>query len=236
MNDFEMRLGAMLSMCVDMAKGIVGEDQFAITLICRSRFTPGHILIGDDQEKTLVRAIEELDRFGKKMLVDGAEAEEVEHTPSERLAMLLQEAAERFRAYEVHHREQANSDTMRDSIYAKDRIAKAEANAEIAARIEALLAEVGFAPAPVETVHIDNLQDQPKEWTPTHTQHHLIDWLSKEDDSAFGECKGNDLDLLLSYGLAEWKSEGDPRGKDFDRVGLTDAGYAKARELGEWKP
>lgn len=141
MNDFEMRLGAMLSMCVDMAKGIVGEDQFAITLFCRSRFTPGHILIGDDKAPTLVRAIEELDRFGKNLIADGEEAEEVEHTPSERLAILLQECAGTFRG---------------------NNVMKHEDMEEIAGRIEALLAEVGFAPAPVETVHIDNLQDEPE--------------------------------------------------------------------------
>ena len=136
MNDFEMRLGAMLSMCCDMAKGIVGGDQFAITLICRSRFTPGHIMIGDDQAPTLIRAVEELDRFGKKMIVNGEEAEEVGRTFSERMAMLLQEAAERIKV-----------GGLPDN--------------DLAARIEALLAEVGFAP-PVETVHIDNLQDKPE--------------------------------------------------------------------------
>lgn len=159
MNDFEMRLGAMLSMCCDMAKGIVGGDQFAITLICRSRFTPGHILIGDDQAPTLIRAIEELDRFGKKMLVNGEEQEEVEHTAADRMAALLQEAGERFREYEKHHRDAADVAEAgivagarggRDHWESKatDRNAKAEANAEIAARIEALLAEVGFAPDP----------------------------------------------------------------------------------------
>jgi hypothetical protein len=193
MNDFEMRLGAMLSMCVDMAKGIVGEDQFAITLFCRSRFTPGHILIGDDQAPTLIRAVEELDRFGKNMLVDGVEQEDVEPA-SDRMAALLQEAAETFRRYEKHHRakvEEIEGENGANST-AVDRRAKAEVNAEIAGRIEKLLAEVGFSPAcehpnatpvlgkictyecpdceieftrtkkPVETVHIDNLKDQPE--------------------------------------------------------------------------
>lgn len=69
----------------------------------------------------------------------------------------------------------------------------------------------------------------------TSSQHHLIEWLSKEDSSLYGECKGKDLDRLFEFGLVEWKAK-DARGDDFSRVGLTEAGYERARTLGEWKP
>lgn len=32
----------------------------------------------------------------------------------------------------------------------------------------------------------------------------LVEWLAKEDDSAFGECVGVDFDNLLSLGLVEF--------------------------------
>lgn len=69
----------------------------------------------------------------------------------------------------------------------------------------------------------------------TRSQHHLIDWLSREDSSAIGECQGKDLDWLVEQGLATC-TEGDTRGREHDRVSLTDEGYAEARRLGEWSP
>lgn len=69
----------------------------------------------------------------------------------------------------------------------------------------------------------------------TSSQHHLLDWLSKEDSSTYGECKGKDLDHLMERGLVEWKAR-DRRGDDFGQVGLTEAGIVEARALGEWRP
>lgn len=37
----------------------------------------------------------------------------------------------------------------------------------------------------------------------TSTQAFLLDWLGKEDWSAYGECRGRDLDGLIAGGLAE---------------------------------
>jgi hypothetical protein len=57
---------------------------------------------------------------------------------------------------------------------------------------------------------------------------YLVEWLSKEDDSAFGECKGRDLDVLIDQGLARVVTR-DQRGRGFDRVALTAAGLALAK-------
>lgn len=69
----------------------------------------------------------------------------------------------------------------------------------------------------------------------THMQHHLLEWLAKEDSSLYGECHGTDLDRLFELHLVDWKAK-DMRGPMFSRVGLTEKGIAKARELREWKP
>lgn len=69
----------------------------------------------------------------------------------------------------------------------------------------------------------------------TSSQHHLLDWLSKEDHSAYGECKGKDYDRLDALGCV-YVVHRDQRGDDFNRVGLTDKGHELRKELGEWKP
>jgi hypothetical protein len=71
--------------------------------------------------------------------------------------------------------------------------------------------------------------------TYTSQEHHLLEWLMGEDDSAYGECKGGDLDRLIELGLVGIKSK-DPRGKDYDRVGLTAEGFDEALRLGKWSP
>lgn len=52
-------------------------------------------------------------------------------------------------------------------------------------------------------------------------QAQLVDWLSKEEWSAYGECRGPDLDFLIAIGLATLASQ-----PPHDRVGvgLTEAG------------
>lgn len=69
----------------------------------------------------------------------------------------------------------------------------------------------------------------------TSMEHHLLEWLSKEDSSLYGECHGKDLDRLMGEQLVEWKAK-DARGDMYSRVGLTETGIAAAKVLGEWKP
>lgn len=56
----------------------------------------------------------------------------------------------------------------------------------------------------------------------------LLEWLSKEDSSAYGACMGRDLNELVARGLAVVGDlpEGVPNG--YQRVSLTDAGIALA--------
>lgn len=42
----------------------------------------------------------------------------------------------------------------------------------------------------------------------TKAQRFLLEWLSREDWSAYGECCGRDLDHLLREGLAETAQHG----------------------------
>lgn len=69
----------------------------------------------------------------------------------------------------------------------------------------------------------------------TRSEHHLLDWLSKEDASAYGECKGSALDRLIDAGFARIVSN-DPRGRDYSSVALTDAGIALRHQVGAWEP
>ena len=61
--------------------------------------------------------------------------------------------------------------------------------------------------------------------TLTKAQRFLLEWLSREDWSAYGECYGRELDELLRAGLAEMAQHG---AAISGRTGvrLTDAGRA----------
>lgn len=58
----------------------------------------------------------------------------------------------------------------------------------------------------------------------------LLDWLAKEDSSAYGECHGPDLNWLREQGLAEWpvNETGHAANGSWTRVKLTEAGMALA--------
>lgn len=57
----------------------------------------------------------------------------------------------------------------------------------------------------------------------TNQERFVLEWLSKEDWSSYGECKGEALNGLLSLKMVALESEGR---SDYDRVCLTDAGWA----------
>lgn len=61
---------------------------------------------------------------------------------------------------------------------------------------------------------------------PTSQERFLLEWLSKEDFSAFGECEGPALTVLLNCGLAE-HTERHMGG--WSKVALTEAGWAHLR-------
>lgn len=55
----------------------------------------------------------------------------------------------------------------------------------------------------------------------------LIDWLSKEDWSSYGECYGKDFDRLSALGIVERKPSNRSREHEhFDLCRLTEAGQA----------
>jgi hypothetical protein len=73
----------------------------------------------------------------------------------------------------------------------------------------------------------------------THEERDLLDWLSREDFSQYGECYGKSLDRLMALGLAQLHGEetetqncfiAKGRGIMFRAVSLTQAGFQKARE------
>jgi hypothetical protein len=55
----------------------------------------------------------------------------------------------------------------------------------------------------------------------------LLEWLSKEDTSALGECKGSALSQLIEHGYARIIN---PTAGDYARVMLTDVGRAALTE------
>lgn len=121
MNEAQRRVGALLSACLDMVKGIVGTP-FAVTLFCRHRSGPAHILMGDDKTPILIAALEELERFGQRLVDEDGEVEE--YVPAtDRMAEMLRECAAIFRGNAVMSHEE---------------------NAKIAGRIEAMLRQMSF--------------------------------------------------------------------------------------------
>lgn len=67
----------------------------------------------------------------------------------------------------------------------------------------------------------------------TSREKFLLEWLSKEDSSAYGECHGQELNVLLNTGLAV-SSETPP--SDYARISLTENGskylktFSKSKE------
>ena len=57
----------------------------------------------------------------------------------------------------------------------------------------------------------------------TSFQKFLLDWLSKAD-APYGECRGKDLDILVSRGLVAVGPVPSGCSRDYARVDLTDAG------------
>jgi hypothetical protein len=51
----------------------------------------------------------------------------------------------------------------------------------------------------------------------------LLEWLSKEDVSLYGECSGSALNSLINRGMATVKPSG--RAKEYDGVSLTELGH-----------
>jgi hypothetical protein len=71
----------------------------------------------------------------------------------------------------------------------------------------------------------------------TKSERDLLEWLSQEDFSQYGECHGKDLDRLIELGLAKVHDDGSHQGgfiakghgitkgsKMYCAVSLTDAG------------
>ena len=70
----------------------------------------------------------------------------------------------------------------------------------------------------------------------TKDQRLVFEWLSKEDSSAYGECKGEALDTLVDLGIAELGPIPAGRSEDYRRVWLTDYGWeliVDARDAGK---
>jgi hypothetical protein len=57
----------------------------------------------------------------------------------------------------------------------------------------------------------------------------LLEWLSREDVSSYGECSGLTLTSLLDRGLASFRDDPRGRGRDYGLVSLTDRGWSYLR-------
>lgn len=58
----------------------------------------------------------------------------------------------------------------------------------------------------------------------SQSQRFLLEWLSREDWSQKGECKGADLDALYGHDLIK-EGPQNPRGDDYRLVGLNPEGF-----------
>lgn len=94
MNQQLVATGHLLSACVDMAKGHVGS-QYAVTIICRHKEGPFHLMLGDDDELGVMRAASELLRSGKHLIKDGVPVDRMdEPTLADQMVALLRECAD----------------------------------------------------------------------------------------------------------------------------------------------
>lgn len=59
----------------------------------------------------------------------------------------------------------------------------------------------------------------------------LLEWLSKEDFSRYGECKCRLLDELVDDGLVQVGNPPPGRDRDYAPVSLTDAGVEQLAKL-----
>jgi len=64
----------------------------------------------------------------------------------------------------------------------------------------------------------------------TDSERLLLEWLSKEESSALGECYSASLWRLVGEGYAAITSDAD-RSWGFARVGLTEKGWLKMKEM-----
>ena len=75
----------------------------------------------------------------------------------------------------------------------------------------------------------------------TPSERFILDWLSKQDFSQYGECRGRTLDRLIQRGLAQIHGPGEhqhfiandhagTQGMMYRAVSLTDAGRAALKE------
>lgn len=62
------------------------------------------------------------------------------------------------------------------------------------------------------------------------TEAFLLNWLSKEDSSIYGECRGIQLSSLISKGEVKIIYK-DLRGEDYNRVALTEKGWISLEAL-----
>jgi hypothetical protein len=93
MNPQLQQLGAQLSMVVDMAKGIMG-NQFAVSIIARHKVGPMHLMIGDDAEPALIKTLNVLQGMGTSLVY--ANGDEALSSKIDQMADLLNECADRL--------------------------------------------------------------------------------------------------------------------------------------------
>lgn len=64
----------------------------------------------------------------------------------------------------------------------------------------------------------------------TESQLFVLRWLAEKEFSSYGECRGSDLDVLVTMGFAR-VGGADTRGDDYRLVSVTVAGFEHLREL-----
>lgn len=65
----------------------------------------------------------------------------------------------------------------------------------------------------------------------TDSERLLLEWLSKAETSALGECYSASLWRLVGEHFATVKPDGMDRGWQYARVSLTEKGWAKVEEI-----
>ena len=67
----------------------------------------------------------------------------------------------------------------------------------------------------------------------TKDEWRVLEWLSREDGSLFGECHGPALDRLVELGLAEIGPDPAGKGLMYRSVGVTDYGWEFLTDMRE---
>jgi hypothetical protein len=109
----------------------------------------------------------------------------------------------------------------------------ADTRDEMQEHVNALNNDLGIGPKVALDIAVSSMRKDMPPFVPglAASERFILHWLSREDASSYGECKGKDLDWLIRLGLAEKGAPPLGGTDDFAAVSLTGLGWRRISEL-----